>query len=497
MSHHMVDPELMVRVLRKSIDFENDLARSYPVEDLMPSSTQTQAPDLSGEGTLKYADVISSKGSKEKPSAAEDQAQFEYRFKGIISECFDAYLGTWVQYEEKQLVDALEKMTAPGLDRVMEQDDERFEDDDEGAEPRYLYASAPEIFATMKATMTKCSGFSTHQTLFDIFMVFRKVLTQYIERLSAQLPVPAKVAGPFDSPTVQVICCVIGTAEYCEETLPQFGELLTKVIDSSFQDRVNFDVEQDGLGGVVSRAMQVLVTSVVNSLDDVFNRMTRLPWASFSQDVGDQSLYVSEIGEKLSAQFGPLAQYLSKLHYRSFCGKFVQAFVLRFVTEIFRCRKINETGAQQLLLDASLIKTTLLEVPVTAGKVKQMPTAYSNYVLKEMGRAEAMLKVLSSPDTDPSSVMTLLGEGPEAHAEAERLLALRVGYDGDPSILSSAGEDHSDSSGVPSLRNLRDTLNQHSAKTSEDLKKLSGDVKKKLTSFQLPGLGMTGTRKGP
>merc|ERR1719414_1147208 len=95
----------------------------------MPSSTQTQAPDLSGEGTLKYADVISSKGSKEKPSAAEDQAQFEYRFKGIISECFDAYLGTWVQYEEKQLVDALEKMTAPGLDRVMEQDDERFEDD--------------------------------------------------------------------------------------------------------------------------------------------------------------------------------------------------------------------------------------------------------------------------------------------------------------------------------------------------------------------------------
>ncbi len=104
-------------------------------------------------------------------------------------------------------------------------------------------------------------------------------------------------------------------------------------------------------------------------------------FASLLQDVGDHSAFVGDISERLPKQFEPIAAHLSKIHYRFFCDKFVQSFVARFVSEVHKCRKISERGAQQLLLDTALIKTTLLEAPVVAGHGRQMPTAYSNYVL--------------------------------------------------------------------------------------------------------------------
>jgi hypothetical protein len=299
-----------------------------------------------------------------------------------------------------------------------------------------------------------------------------------------------------DNSAVQAVCCGIGPADSCEATLPELADSLLRVIDPAFEDRVTAQNEIDVLNNVMSKAIQVLVQAVNCSLDEAFGKMTRTAWAQFSQDVGDHSPYVGEISERLPMQLAPIARHLSKIHYRFFCDKFVTAFVSRFISEIYRCRKISEQGAQQLLLDTSLIKTTLLEAPVIAGNGRQMTSVYSNYVIREMGRAETMLKVLSSPDVDAAAVSALLGDdrsSPEANAEIERLLALRATSDAvvDPpnSVLE---EERYDSSGVAALRNsfvaLGDSFNQKGVKTSEDLKKLSGDVKKKLMSVNLPGI---------
>jgi len=352
----------------------------------------------------------------------------------------------------------------------------------------------------MKGSMTKCAGFSTHNTLFDVFQVFRKVMSQYADRLGNQLP--ARLTAPLESSAVQAVCCVIGTAEYCDDTLPKLADSLLRVISSEFEERVSFDNEQELLRNLMNRANQVLVQSVSCGLDDAFNKMTRTNWATFSQDVGDHSAYVGDISERLSKQFGPVASHLSKIHYRFFCDKFVQAFVARFIAEIYRCRKISEQGAQQLLLDTALIKTTLLEAPVIAGKGRQMQTAYCNYVLREMGRAETMLKVLSSPDmVDAAAVSALLGDdraSPESAAEIERLLALRATSDGDPGLLQSPREDerYGGTSGVAAMgstfMNFGDALNQKGAKASEDLKKLSGDMKKNLQKLGSLGVNLPG-----
>jgi len=226
------------------------------------------------------------------------------------------------------------------------------------------------------------------------------------------------------------------------------------------------------------------------SLDDAFLKMTKTKWGTFSQEVGGHSPYVSDIADKLSKQFEPVASHLSKIHYRFFCDKFVQAFVGRFIREIYKCGKISEQGAQQLLLDTALIKATLLEAPVVAGKGQKMQTAYSNYVLREMGRAETMLKVLSSPDCDAASVSALLGgdgSSAESIAEIERLLSLRATGDGDRGLnMSPRDEDgFGGSSGAAALGSAM----------VKDVKALTGDMKKNLQG-RLGGLGLNFTGLG-
>jgi len=170
----------------------------------------------------------------------------------------------------------------------------------------------------------------------------------------------------------------------------------------------------------------------------------------------------------------------------------VQAFVTRFISEIYKCKKISEQGAQQLLLDTSLIKTSLLEAPVVASKGRQMPTAYSNYVLREMGRAETMLKVLSSPVVDSNTLTAMLGEGDSV--DVERLLALRAsGYDGEVPTFSPRDEASSADTfssmnavlgaGRSNMQSMADTMKQQQAKTSEDLNKRAKDVSKSMSKL--------------
>merc|ERR1711862_601005 len=101
-----------------------------------------------------------------------------------------------------------------------------------------------------------------------------------------------------------------------------------------------------------------------------------------------------------------------------------------------------------------------------------------------------MLKVLSSQGSGDTSLGDLLSS-----EDRKRVLALRVvdGEDVGPS-QSPREEERYDSSGVAALRSgiaiLGDTLNQKGSKTQEDLKKFSGDVKKKLLA------GITGRKPG-
>ncbi|CAE5959883.1 unnamed protein product [Arabidopsis arenosa] len=95
----------------------------------------------------------------------------------------------------------------------------------------------------------------------------------------------------------------------------------------------------------------------------------------------------------------------------------------RFYANIFRCKHISETGAQQMLLDAHDMKMILLKVPSLA---RQTATAgYAEFVNHQMKRAEEVLKVIASPIV--SMVDTYHALFPEGiPMEFQRILELKL-----------------------------------------------------------------------
>ncbi|EFH67863.1 hypothetical protein ARALYDRAFT_892049 [Arabidopsis lyrata subsp. lyrata] len=95
----------------------------------------------------------------------------------------------------------------------------------------------------------------------------------------------------------------------------------------------------------------------------------------------------------------------------------------RFYANIFRCKQISETGAHQMLLDAHDMKMIVLKVPSLA---RQTPTAsYVEFVNHQMKRAEAVLKVITSPIV--SVVDTYCALFPEGTPmEFQRILELKL-----------------------------------------------------------------------
>ena len=87
---------------------------------------------------------------------------------------------------------------------------------------------------------------------------------------------------------------------------------------------------------------------------------------------------------------------------------------------IFKCKRINEMGAQQLLLDTHAIKTLFLGLPRLGddGKKKRKSKAatrrmntFAKFVNKEMQKAEVLLKLVGTPTEKLMSSFQILWVG--------------------------------------------------------------------------------------
>ncbi|KDO54004.1 hypothetical protein CISIN_1g0191322mg, partial [Citrus sinensis] len=95
----------------------------------------------------------------------------------------------------------------------------------------------------------------------------------------------------------------------------------------------------------------------------------------------------------------------------------------RFYANIFKCKHISETGAQQMLLDTQAVKTILLDIP-SLGRQTSNAASYTKFVSREMSKAEALLKVILSPvDSVADTYRALLPEG--TPMEFQRILELK------------------------------------------------------------------------
>ena len=94
----------------------------------------------------------------------------------------------------------------------------------------------------------------------------------------------------------------------------------------------------------------------------------RVPAAASAQ------AFVTEVGKLITTNY-----------FQFFVEKLAASFAPRFYNNIFRCKRFNDTGAQQLLLDTHALKTLLLELPALGqARTRHAPGSSPSALAAEM-----------------------------------------------------------------------------------------------------------------
>ncbi|KAM3303564.1 vacuolar protein sorting-associated protein 53 A isoform X1 [Capsicum chacoense] len=426
------DVATLLTALQRTLEFEEELAEKFGggtrSKDAVDDNEETE---MSGNKSQTVSDI---RKKYEKKLAAHDGSQHEelhgekdasvpgagFNFRGIISSCFEPHLSVYIELEEKTLMDSLEK----------EMLEETWEIE-EGSQTNIL-SSSIKVFVIIRRSLKRCSALTRNQTLFNLFKVFQKVLKAYATKLFARLPkggtgIVAAATGiegqiKTSDKDERVICYIVNTAEYCHTTCGELADNVSKLIDAQFVDGVDMSEVQDEFSAVITKSLITLVHGIETKFDSEMAAMSRVPWSTL-ESVGDQSDYVNGINLILTSSIPVLGSLLSPIYFQFFLDKLASSLGPRFYHNIFKCKQLSETGAQQMLLDTQAVKTILLEIP-SLGKQTAGAASYSKFVSREMSKAEALLKVILSPiDSVADTYCALLPEG--TLTEFQRLLELK------------------------------------------------------------------------
>ena len=227
--------------------------------------------------------------------------------------------------------------------------------------------SSIELFHLYRQMLAQGAKLSSGAPLLDLARTFAKHLDDYADSvLSACLgPVDRPAAGTAAAAAAAAlpadeIAVVLNTADYCRATTAQLAEHIRARIDRPLAERLDFEPQSDRFLAVVARAAAALARRIERALEPSWREMRNAPWARLDA-VGDQSAYVAPLLARLrdAAAADVLPTIGRDVWRRAVCDRVVEAVAAAFLAALVACRPISPLAAEQLLLDAYVLRKAL------------------------------------------------------------------------------------------------------------------------------------------
>ncbi|XP_055432970.1 vacuolar protein sorting-associated protein 53 homolog isoform X1 [Bubalus kerabau] len=408
-----IEVKLLLFAIQRTTNFEGFLAKRFSgctLTDGMlkklespPASTN---PFLEDEPAAEMEELAMEKGDLEQPKKPKAP---DNPFHGIVSKCFEPHLYVYIESQDKNLGELIERFVAD----FKAQGPPKPNMDEGGA----VLPSCADLFVYYKKCMVQCSQLSTGEPMIALTTIFQKYLREYAWKiLSGNLPKTTSSSGgltissllkekegseaaKFTLEELCLICSILSTAEYCLATTQQLEEKLKEKVDVSLTERINLTGEMDTFSTVISSSIQLLVQDLDAACDPALTAMSKMQWQNV-EHVGDQSPYVTSVILHIKQNVPIIRDNLAstRKYFTQFCIKFANSFIPKFITHLFKCKPISMVGAEQLLLDTHSLKMVLLDLPSIGSQVvRKAPASYTKIVVKGMTRAEMILKVVMAP----------------------------------------------------------------------------------------------------
>ncbi|TMW56723.1 hypothetical protein Poli38472_006733 [Pythium oligandrum] len=411
-----MDVTLLLKALQRTLMFERDVADRFEGSSSNGVENEDEFDDNGQLIDPHSAEGIKRRHRRKKREAERKalEAEMEKRgelfggqddtlptLRGIISKSFDPFMTSYVSLERKNMEQMIhEVMSQEIVDR-------------NGQLP--VFSSSVNMFAYIRNSVKRCLALANGQTFFNLHLEFKRCFQLYSHRLLAKMPSQQMIAAGDSQGAFKVklgdkqeeeLCFIINTAEYCAETLPSLEEVIRAKIDKAFSDSIELSQEIDTFHDVGAAAMKCIVAGLDTMLEEELNTIPRTNWQTW-EAVGDESMYVTQIGEKLRAFVPVLRQMLSSLYFTNFCDKFAASCVPKLLQAVLKCRRVNDVATQQLLLDVYALKTLFLQLPIignethsssSSSSTTMIPARYTKFVTQEMAKVENVLKLIGTPN---------------------------------------------------------------------------------------------------
>ena len=268
---------ILLKALQKTIIFEKDvssaLTREYGVifrdgntKEAKDNSISTNTPPNSKKSIPPGSNKISMKKTGEyKEDKKDDDGRAPTTQEavdpllGLASSAFDKHMRPYIALEEQSMD---EQLVSSVEDRTV---------DNRGDHP--VFTTSTKLFVYIKGSITRCTALTKGNTFYLLYKAFQRSLRKYSQVLSRKLPppLPQKSAGPLNMPPVPfanksfqdnnpaqtssyrvpngeeiTICHVIGTCEYCAETVEALEDLIQDTVDDEFKSKIDMMEQQEG-----------------------------------------------------------------------------------------------------------------------------------------------------------------------------------------------------------------------------------------------------------
>ena len=305
-----IDVNLLLSCLQETLEFEHSLERRFA-----PSSRPSSDTFTSADTPI---------------------------FGQSISEAFEPYLSVWVEAQDKQLAALLSKYRQQPLKPP----------DEEEFNSHMVVASSTDLFNFYRHALQQCAKLSTGSSLAELAKVFAKYLDQYAQQVLLNY-ISERPSGhtPSRIPSIEDLVAVLNTADYCYTTCSQLEEKIKGRLDENLKDLVDLQSQADSFMGIASAAVRGLVRQVEVDLEPSWREMRNTPWSKI-EVVSDQSSYVSELISRTKGKASEILKLLHKQQYaRAFSDHLVELMSTLFISNVFQCKPLSETGAEQVSTD--------------------------------------------------------------------------------------------------------------------------------------------------
>jgi len=395
------DVQKLLHAMHVTIEFETELDERFGTggvgedEELEGDRASASMLRQKYERSERDKQTQNLRGGRVLPMDSAAEAAATFMFRGSVVSCFEGHLTEYVALERRQLIDQLNETIRT----------ETWTGDE--TNPKIL-SSALSVFLNVKKVFKRCSNLTRGRTLFAVHEVFLQLLTAYAKTLRERAQ--AACASAIDqrrpeaqrSSEIKTMCLIVNTAEYCVETIGPLGDSMIKSLDDGFKDKVDMMDVEDSFSATLSEALTKLIAAV-EAQSNVVSGMIRVNWGALDV-VGDQSEYVDTFERTIATVLPILRSSISDIHFTFFCEKLAASIAPKLYVAVFKCKRISETGCQQLLLDVHGVKTILASMPTIgaptlddAGEPSAPSLSYTKMIAREMGKVEALVKVLLSP----------------------------------------------------------------------------------------------------